>query len=201
VPAHCSRRSPVRRPYYSTITTESERLTRLINNVLEWSKLEKRQREASLVVGDVASDLRDVVEIVSPHAAAQGFEIDLQLPPALPPARHDSDALQQILYNLIDNAIKYAHGHDPARIEVGAEEMEDGLAIRVRDHGPGVPPEALPLVFEAFYRAEGELTRQTRGTGIGLALSRGLAESMHARLTARNHPDGGFEVELRLQGP
>jgi signal transduction histidine kinase len=187
-----------RHEYYSTITTESERLTRLINNVLEWSKLEKHQREATLVSGDVKSAIRDVVEIVNPHAAAEGFEIDLRLPPELPPVRHDPDALQQILYNLIDNAIKYARGHDPARIEIGAEAVEGGVAIRVRDHGPGVSQEKLPLVFEAFYRAEGELTRQTRGTGIGLALGRGLAESMDGRLTARNHPDEGFVIELWL---
>ena len=184
--------------YYSTIATESERLTRLIDNVLEWSKLEKHQREATLVSGDVTAILRDVVEIVSPHANAQGFEIDLRLPPGLPRVRHDPDALRQILHNLIDNAIKYARGHVPARIEVGAEAVEAGLALRVRDHGPGVRPEKLSLVFEAFYRAEGELTRQTQGTGIGLALARGLAESMNGRLTARNHPDGGFEVELWL---
>ena len=187
-----------RQEYYSTITSESERLTRLIDNVLEWSKLEKHQREASLVSGDVTSAIRDVVEIVGPHAAAEGFEIDLRLPETLPTVRHDSDALQQILYNLIDNSIKYARGHEPACIEVRGEATEGGLAIRVRDHGPGVAPEKLHLVFDAFYRAEGELTRRTKGTGIGLALGRGLAESMGGRLTARNHPDGGFEVEIGL---
>lgn len=188
-----------RREYYSTITQESERLTRLVNNVLEWSKLENRRHEAHVVSGDVTGSIRDVVEILRPHARAQGFELDVRLPRPLPPARHDPDALQQILYNLIDNAIKYAGGHAPARIEIAAESIDDALAIRVRDHGPGIPTDGLPLVFDAFYRAENELTRRTKGTGIGLALARGLAESMQARLVARNHPDGGLEVELRLR--
>ncbi|MEZ4289030.1 MAG: ATP-binding protein [Myxococcota bacterium] len=187
-----------RHEYYATIATESERLTRLINNVLEWSKLEKQQRAMCLESGDVTRVVRDVITTVTPHASAQGFEIDLRLPPDLPAARHDPDALAQILYNLIDNAIKYARGHEPARIEVVAEALETEIAIRVRDHGPGVDPDKLPLVFEAFYRAEDELTRQTKGTGIGLALALGLAESMGGRLLARNHPDGGFDVELRL---
>jgi signal transduction histidine kinase len=187
-----------RHEYYSTITNESERLTRLINNVLEWSRLESQRRETRLVSADVSATIRDVAEIVAPHARAHGFEIALRLPSPLPPVRHDPDALQQILYNLIDNAIKYASGHEPARIEVQAEDGVDGVAIRVRDHGPGIPPTKLPLVFEAFYRAEDELTRRTQGTGIGLALSRGLADAMHGSLTARNHPDGGLEVELRL---
>ena len=86
----------------------------------------------------------------------------------------------------------------PAHVEIAATAVEDGIAVRVRDHGPGVSPKKLPLVFEAFYRGEDELTRETKGTGIGLALARALPESMKGQLVARNHPDGGVEVELRL---
>jgi signal transduction histidine kinase len=188
-----------RQEYYATITSESERLTRLINNVLEWSKLESQQRELAPVAASIAAPLREVLRVLEPHARAQGFELVLDLPADLPPARHDPDALQQILFNLIDNALKYARAAEPRRIEVRCARSDDGVAVRVRDHGPGVPPGDLPLIFEAFYRAGDELTRRTKGTGIGLALVRGLAEAMGGSVQARNL-ERGLEVELHLRG-
>jgi signal transduction histidine kinase len=191
---------PTRRAeYYATITSESERLTRLINNVLEWSKLEKHQRELATVRGRIEPSVDEVVRVVEPHAHALGVALERHIDPDLPPVAHDPDAVQQILFNLIDNALKYARGSEPARIDVACARTSDGVAVRVRDHGPGVNAKSLPLIFDAFYRAGDELTRRTQGTGIGLALVRGLADAMGAKVAARNHPDGGLEVELRLR--
>jgi len=187
-----------RQEYYVTITSESERLTRLINNVLEWSKLESQQRELALLAAPLAAPVRESVRVLEPHARALGFELALELPADLPPVRHDPDALQQILFNLIDNALKYARDATLRRIEIRCARLEQGVAVRVRDHGPGVAPRELPLIFEAFYRTGDELTRRTKGTGIGLALVRGLADAMGGSVHARNAPDGGLEIELRL---
>ena len=186
------------REYYATITSESERLTRLINNVLEFSRLESQKVERPLTQESLEEPLRDVVQLLRPHAQSQGFTLVLEVDADLAPAAFERDALQQLLFNLIDNALKYARTAERKEILVHCLEVDGGVALRVRDYGPGVARAHQPHLFEAFYRGEDELTRKTKGTGIGLALVRGLAEEMGARVSARNHPDGGFEVEIRL---
>jgi len=188
-----------RQEYYGTITSEAERLTRLINNVLEFSNLEKRTRKREITSGRVETNLREVIQILEPHAHSRGFTIKLKLEPDLPTVRFEADALQQILFNLIDNSLKYAEGATRKEIEVAAQAWEGGVRIRVRDYGAGVSAKHRPHLFEPFYRGETELTRRTKGTGIGLALVKGLAEEMNGEIRARNATGGGFEVELRLR--
>ncbi len=187
-----------RREYYDTITSESERLTRLIDNVLEFSRLETQESDGALVTQPLEHPLRHVVQLLQPHARSEGFELVLELEPGLPAVAHDPDALEQLLFNLIDNALKYAREAERKEICVSCRAVDAGVAIQVRDYGPGVAREHESHLFEAFYRGESELTRRTKGTGIGLALVRGLAERMGARVSARNRPEGGFEVELLL---
>lgn len=187
------------RAYHHTITLESDRLGRLIDNVLELARLERGGGTPAVVVGAIEPALREAVEIVGPHASASGFEIEVAVDPDLPPVRIDRDALTQIVVNLVDNSVKFA-GSGSRRIELHAGRHGDGVRLVVRDHGPGVPRGQVRKVFEPFWRGESELTRNTRGTGIGLALVRGLAQRMGGQVAARNHPDGGFEVELTLAG-
>ena len=184
--------------YSATITAEAERLTRLIQNVLEFSKLERGAHQLDLVSGSLGEPLREVLRILEPHARSQGFTLALDLEDPLPAVRFDRDAFQQILFNLIDNAFKYAAGAETKRIDLSARRVEAAVEIRVRDYGPGVAREHRPHLFDAFYRGEKELTRRTRGAGIGLALVQGLAKQMAATVSARNRPEGGFEVALRF---
>jgi signal transduction histidine kinase len=186
-----------RNRYYRIITAESERLTRLINNVLELSKIERGQRPLSLIVGDVTGVAREVLEVLEPHAAEQGFELELEAEPDLPAVRFDRDALAQVLFNLVDNALKYASEAEPRRVLLRCERAGDGVAIRVADRGPGVARRHLRHIFKPFYRGERELTRRHKGTGIGLALVRGLVERMGGRVAGRN-TDPGFEVCVTL---
>ena len=186
------------REYFATITSESERLTRLINNVLEFSRLESQKAERPLTRDSLEEPLRDAVQLLRPHAQSQDFALALEIDADLPAVAFDRDALQQLLFNLIDNALKYARTAERKEILVHCLEADGGVALRVRDYGPGVAHAHQAHLFKAFYRGEDELTRRTKGTGIGLALVRGLAEEMGARVSARNHPDGGFEVEIRL---
>jgi signal transduction histidine kinase len=184
--------------YSATITAEAERLTRLIQNVLEFSKLERGTHQLDLVRGSLGEPLREVLRILAPHARSQGFVLALDLEEALPAVRFDPDAFQQILFNLIDNAFKYATAADTKRVDLSARRVEGGVEVRVRDYGPGVAREHRPHLFDAFYRGEKELTRRTRGAGIGLALVQSLAKQMNAAVSARNRPEGGFEVALRF---
>ncbi|MCP5040004.1 MAG: HAMP domain-containing histidine kinase [bacterium] len=189
-----------RKEYYGTITAEAERLTRLINNVLEFSNLEKKNRRIDTQLARVEPCLRESVSILEHHAQSRGFTLHLDMAKDLPPVRFEADALQQILFNLIDNALKYAEDASRKQVDITARPWNGGVSIRVRDYGGGVAAEHLAHLLEPFYRGESELTRRTKGTGIGLALVNGLAEEMQAEIQADNAPDGGFAVELRLRG-
>ena len=184
--------------YYETITTESERLSRLIDNVLELSRLEKGTRSMALEAGNVAPIVEDVTRLLAAHAAEKGFELRAEIAEDLPSVRFDRDALLQVLINLTDNAIKFAHGSDDKVVVLQCLREGEGVVLRVRDHGPGVPAGQLRRIFQPFFRGERELTRNTKGTGIGLALVQGLIDQMGGRVTARNHPKGGFEVSIAL---
>jgi signal transduction histidine kinase len=185
--------------YYSTITAESERLSRLIDNVLEFSRLEQGTRELNLVVGSVAPVLEEAARLLEPHAREIGFRLRVEIEPSLPPVRFDRDALTQVVFNLVDNALKYARDAGDREVVLHAGASGDGVVISVRDRGPGVPPRHLSKIFDPFYRGENELTRRSRGTGIGLALVKGLSEQMGGVVDGGNAPDGGFEVSLRLR--
>jgi signal transduction histidine kinase len=185
-----------RQEYYRHITAESERLSRLINNVLEFARLEKGTRDVALTTGAVEPVVREAVELVRPHVEAEGFALRLESDGALPPVRFERDALLQVLFNLIDNAVKYARDGTERWVLVRTAAADGGVRLAVRDSGPGVPARHLAHVFEPFYRGERELTRRHKGTGLGLALVRGLVERMGGHVRGRNVDGGGFEVTI-----
>jgi signal transduction histidine kinase len=185
-----------RSEYYGTITDESERLSRLIDNVLEFSRLEQDRRPLALVVGGLPQAIRETAEKLRSHVEREGFALRLELDEDLPTIRYDRDALTQLVFNLVDNALKYARGAATREIVIALRRTESGLELRVRDFGPGVPDEDLQRIFEPFFRVGEELTRSTKGSGIGLALVRELAERMGAAVRGRNAAGGGFEIAI-----
>jgi signal transduction histidine kinase len=184
--------------YHRHITAESERLSRLINNVLEFSRLEKGTRDLKLVAGPLGPVLTEAATLLGPHVEREGFELAIEVDAELPPVRFERDALLQVLFNLVDNAVKYARDGRPRRITLAATRDGEGARVTVRDHGPGVPSRHLRHVFEPFYRVEQELTRRSTGTGLGLALVRSLVGRMGGRVAGRNLAEGGFEVGVLL---
>jgi signal transduction histidine kinase len=188
-----------RRAYYATITAESERLTRLINNVLEFSRLEQGTRETSLVVGAIGPVVHEAAALLAPHAREVGFRIEVEVAAGLPAVRFDRDAVLQVVFNLVDNALKYARGAGNRVIAIRCVRDGERVCVAVRDRGPGVSPRHLAKIFEPFYRGEDELTRTAKGTGIGLALVRGLAQTMGAAVDGHNLAEGGFEIALSFQ--
>jgi signal transduction histidine kinase len=190
-----------RRDYYRMITAEGERLSRLINNVLEHARLRQGERPMRLMAGNVELLVREVVEVMRPHIEHEGFSIELEVDPALPRALYDDDALKQVLFNVIDNALKYgryADGRKGGALCIRCKAVEGVVTICVRDFGPGVPAASLKTVFDPFYRAQDELTRSQPGTGIGLSLVRDLVGRMRGKVTGSNAAPG-FEVEIALQ--
>jgi len=141
--------------------------------------------------------LHDVVEMFKPRFSEAGIEIVLQ-PVSGVKAMLDPKQMQRVLNNLLDNAVRYAKGP----VEVGADYDQGAARIRVRDHGPGIPPEALERVFERFYKADASRTRKQDfgGSGLGLSIARAIVEAHGGRLEVANHPEGGaiFTVYLPI---
>ncbi|MDH7598582.1 MAG: HAMP domain-containing sensor histidine kinase [Sedimentisphaerales bacterium] len=155
--------------YYHNIRLEAERLTRLIENVLDFSRIQQGRQRYHLVEGDINQLLRAVVETARPLAQAQGLEIRTELD-QIPPFPFDHDAITQILLNLLDNAVKFGNPSRDNLIIVRTRQQDDFVLIEVEDHGPGIPEAERTRIFRPFYRLEPEATRRTRGVGLGLAL-------------------------------
>ena len=190
-----------KRTYYDFIYDESERLSRLISNVLQL---------ASLTRNDPQFDLKEVsagelIDMVRSKTASQieraGFDLRAEWDGSAREAivNADTDCFAQIMINLIDNALKFSAKAEQKVIELGARRNRDGAVVfTVRDFGPGVGKDQMKKIFKLFYRSENELTRETVGTGIGLALVNQLASAMDAKVDVRNVNPG---AEFRLLFP
>jgi signal transduction histidine kinase len=186
-----------RREYYAAITSESERLTRLINNVMEHGLLRRGQRVARLERLDAGEVVREVVDLMTPHAAEAGFALRVEIDEGIAPIQIDRDALKQVLFNVIDNALKYGRG-ERAEVSVHCHAAgPDGVTIVVRDHGPGLAEGQQATIFQPFFRGESELTRKHQGTGLGLSLARDLLDLMRGTIRVRASQPG-LEVRIAL---
>ncbi len=183
--------------YYQHIHDESERLTRLIQNVLTLAQLEQKEWQIDLQAHDPVEFITGVSERLSSQVKRAGFEIATEAEGKLKPIQVDGDALTQILINLIDNAIKFSKDAEVKKIVLTVSQLGSDCYIRVRDFGPGIQGRKLKKIFEKFYRIDDEMTRTTRGTGIGLALVKMLADAMDARLDVANRRPG-TEFSIRF---
>ncbi|MDH5785115.1 MAG: HAMP domain-containing histidine kinase, partial [Chromatiales bacterium] len=190
-----------KRSYYDYIYTESERLSRLINNVLQLARMTRNELHIELhpvKVGELIDMLRSKVQSQIEQA---GFSLHLDCDATLSEQtlEVDADGFTQILINLVDNAIKFSARAENKQIDIGCHTTSRGdILFTVRDYGPGIPREQMKKIFKLFYRSENELTRETVGTGIGLSLVRQLATSMHAEVDVINREPG---AEFRLSFP
>ncbi|MHC4572860.1 MAG: sensor histidine kinase [Planctomycetota bacterium] len=187
--------------YYRNMRQESERLSRLIENVLDFSRIQKGRKRYSFNVGDLNDCVMNVVEMMSPYAEQNGFSIKTELE-QLGQTTFDNDAVKQIVVNLLDNAIKYARNAQDRTITVRTRGDNQFILIEVEDHGPGVPHRQRQKIFEEFYRLGSEATRETAGTGLGLALVKKFAEAHNGFVEILNAKPAGaiFRVALAVQG-
>ena len=194
-----------RQAYYDFIFFESERLSRLIANVLQLARLTNHDAPLPLKEYSLRQLLDLVRSKVSTQAEAASFALQIVEPADAQAVDAytglaDADAFVQIFINLVDNAIKFSANAEPKRIEVGLR-LPRGRAPQavffVRDYGPGVARDQMQRIFQLFYRGENELTRHTQGTGIGLALVKALATKMRAKVEVQNqNPGAGFRLLL-----
>jgi len=185
-----------RREMLDTITHESERMDRLINNLLDMTRLES----GGLVLKREWQPVQDVIVSALQHLKARlgGREVITTIPGDLPLVNIDGIAIEQVVANLIDNAVEYTP--PGTAVEIAAQLDGDAVCVEVADRGPGLPPGTEKRVFEKFFRAvKGE---GRRGIGLGLAIARGIVERQGGTISAANRPGGGavFRFTLLVTG-
>lgn len=183
--------------YLSILGSESARLSGLINNVLELAKLEKKQRNFHLKVGNLNDVFAEVETIMSHHIRKEGFILKVNTTDILP-FPFDREVLTQILVNLIENSLKFGKNEPQREITMSADSDDMTIRITVADTGPGIPRHALKKVFTDFYRVDNALTRTTGGTGIGLALVEKFVSALGGRVEAANNDGPGCTITLVL---
>jgi two-component system sensor histidine kinase CpxA len=174
------------------IEQEAERLDQLVGQVMTLARLRKDAEipRKPIVLDQVLSEIVSDARFEHPEAS-----VDYR-PSPVPAVLGDPQGLKSAIENVVRNAIAYAG--DGQCIEVKLERVPDGIAVRVLDHGPGVPEKDLKRIFEPFFRVDASRDHQTDGQGIGLAIAARVMELHGGKITARNRPGGGLEVELRL---
>jgi signal transduction histidine kinase len=182
------------RRYAGRIAEESERLSRVVTNVLGFTRLERGTLEVSTGPIDARAVLDEVVERLRPAIESNGAVLVLEADEGSATIESDRDALGQIVQNLVDNAEKYTRGATDRTVHVELRPVDGATLIAVRDHGPGVPPDLVPQLFEPFTR--GSLPDQPAGLGLGLALARELAVAQGATLEYETPAGGGARFVL-----
>jgi signal transduction histidine kinase len=185
-----------REEYYRVITRESERLSRLIDNVLDFSRIEGGRRTYERARAAVEPLVRESLEPFAYPLAQGGFKVDVSVAPDLPDVMIDAAAVGQALGNLIDNAIKYSG--ERKSIRVAAALVDGALALSVADEGIGIAPAEHARIFEKFYRVGRSDTQGRRGSGVGLALVRHVAHAHGGRVTVESRPGAGSRFTIHL---
>ncbi len=186
------------RRYLQTLHAETNRLCRLVENVLTWSQLEGRRQAVHtqrLALGEL---LARIVPRLEERARQGGMELVVEAPPDGTAVVTDPAALEQILFNLVDNACKYASGAGDKRVHVECRREGGRVALRVRDHGPGLAGGEARGVFRPFFRARRDSAGSAGGVGLGLAIGRRLARSLGGELAVDAGAGEGASFTLTL---
>ena len=175
------------------ISKEAERLTGMVSEMLEFARIQDGRFNLRIELIDIAAELEDALFTYGKLIKQAGIELDYSQPPAeIPLIPGDPERLKQVFLNLLDNAVK--HGGDGGRVSVSLRSEAEGVAVRIRDYGRGIPENELPHVKEKFYKG----SSKNRGTGIGLSVCDEIVTRHNGRLTIENAEGGGTLVTILL---
>lgn len=189
-----------RREYFRLIGQETRRLGALVENVLDFSRIDQGRKRYEFEPADLRAMVEGTLRIFEPLAAARGVRVGVEWPGegASTEAVVDGRALQQALLNLLDNALKHSPAGAVIGVRLASEDAGARYALSVTDDGPGIPAEEQQRVFEPFYRRGSELRRETQGVGIGLAIVRHVIEGHGGRVDLESEPGRGARFTLRI---
>ena len=181
--------------FHRLISREGARLSTLIENVLDFARIEQGKKQWRLEETDLRALLMDTVALMEPLAQEKDIHLHVEVPETAT-ATLDADAIRQALVNLLDNAIKFSP--PGSGVKVVLSEYPDTIRIAIADEGPGIPQKEHGRIFEKFHRLGGELRRETQGTGIGLSLVTAIAEAHSGRVDLESEPGKGSTFILIL---
>ena len=181
---------------YEIITKESERLSHLINNVLDFSRIETGRKEFDFKKGNLAVVIQDTLESYRYHLEKKGFAIHKNIARDLPEMNFDGEAIASVLINLLSNAMKFS----PMEKEVTVKLFRDdgNAVIQVADKGIGILPKEVPKNFQRFYQSENKVVSETRGSGLGLTLIKHITEAHNGRIQVESEPGKGSTFSVIL---
>jgi signal transduction histidine kinase/ActR/RegA family two-component response regulator len=183
------------RRYLEVIERNGQNLLRLINDILDLSRIEAGYVEIDAQDLDVGREIAEVIASLGPLAMAKDLELAAKLPDRLPRVRADADRLRQVLTNLVGNAIKFT---ETGMVQVTAEARDGVVAIAVIDTGVGIPPADLGRIFQEFFQVDQTLARRQGGTGLGLAIASRLARLMDGEISVSSIVGSGSRFTLTL---
>jgi two-component system phosphate regulon sensor histidine kinase PhoR len=182
--------------FLQTIEKHTDRLTYLIEDLLTISRLESGQLVMNLHPVELRAEVQRVVDDLQTRAADRGTSLRNETPEGLE-VRADADRLQQVLFNLVENAIKY--GRPQGRTVIGGRPRDESMAeVWVRDDGPGIPAEARERIFERFFRVDRARSRDTGGTGLGLSIVKHIVQAHGGEVWVRSEPGEGTALHFTL---
>jgi signal transduction histidine kinase len=184
------------RRYVHTVLGEVQRLSGLIDDLFELSRLDAGVLALQIEPGSLHDLVSDTLEALHAQATEKGLHLRGEVDEALPPVLMDTARVQRVLFNLVQNAIR--HTPTDGTILLKAEEEPDAVRVDVLDSGEGVAPDDLPHIFERFYRGEKSRVRGQGGTGLGLAIAQGLVEAHGGRIWAQSAPGHGAQFSFVL---
>jgi two-component system phosphate regulon sensor histidine kinase PhoR len=185
-----------KREYYTTILQETERLTRLVNNILNFSRMDAGKKEYHFEQTNVNEVLSMVLDTYELRLQSEGFTPVVELASGLPPISADKEAVSEAIINILDNAVKYSEAEKFFHIRSGRS--EHGIFIEVEDHGIGIAPSQHEKIFETFYRVSGGLVHNTKGSGLGLALVKHIMDAHGGEVKVISSPGKGSTFRLEF---
>jgi len=190
-----------RKEAYEIITKESERLSHMINNVLDFSRIEMGRKEFNFSKANLGKVIRDTLESYRYHLEKKGFSVQANIATDLLEMNFDGDAIASILVNLLSNAMKFSP--KDKEVTVKLFKKNGNAVLQVADKGIGISPREISRIFKRFYRSKHEIVSETRGSGLGLTLVKHITEAHGGRITVESEPGKGsiFSVILPFSYP